>query len=59
VNIARISICFRLFGFRQFWPKLTPESGQDHFGQEGANVLKNEFYVDDRLEAFSYIIKCY
>jgi len=52
MNIARISRLFQavcLFVRHQFWPQLTAESGQDQFGQESANFLKNDFYVGDRL----------
>ena len=36
------------FGLRS-----TAESGQEKFGQEAANFLQNDFYVDDGLKSFT------
>jgi len=40
-------------GIANFGLRSTAESGQEQFGQEAANVLQNDFYVDDGLKSFT------
>ena len=40
-------------GVANFGPRSTAESGQEQFGQEAANFLQNDFYVDDGLKSFT------
>ena len=42
-----------LWAFANLGPRKTAESGQDRFGQEAANFLQNDFYVDDGLKSFT------